>query len=102
MPVLPFGRRVYGDRGIFGSGVPGYARQAGYTPSAIPTAVGARYFLDEGRSDFNDDDVQLPIAMGNKWDGGRPAYRERVHAAMEKHPLVKQKEVDELKPRKVA
>lgn len=98
---MAFGRRIFQGR-AFGAGVPGYARHQGYTPSEIPTAVGARYFLDEDRSDFNDDDVQVPIAMGNKWDGGRPAYQERVYAAMKNHPLVKQKEVDEVKPRKVA
>ncbi len=103
MPVLPFGGRVYGDRGIFGAGVPGYARSSGYTPSAIPTAVGARYFLNDERSEFDErSDQAIPIAKGNKWDGGRPAYQERVYAAMKKHPLVKQEEVDMVKPRKVA
>ncbi len=40
--------------------------------------------------------------MGNKWDGGKRAYQERVYAAMKAHPDVKQKEVDMVKPRQVA
>ncbi|MCJ2532030.1 MAG: hypothetical protein LN413_07010 [Candidatus Thermoplasmatota archaeon] len=94
-------QRIFAGVG-FGRGMARYERAQGYIPSAIPTAVGARYFLGAERSDFDEDDVQLPIAMGNKWDGGRPVYRERVYAAMKKHPLVKQKEADEVKPRKVA
>ena len=60
--------------------MPGYSRAVGYTPSLIPTAVGARYFFPD--PDFDDDtDQAKPAATGNKWDGGKRAYQLRVVAA---------------------
>ncbi len=104
MPILAIdGGRALTDRGMIGWGLAGYTRGTGYTPYPVPTKVGARYFLDDARSDFDPDtDQAKPIAMGNKWDGGKPAYQLRVYNAMKAHPDVKQKEVDMVKPRRVA
>lgn len=101
MPVLAFGGRAY-QGSLFGSGIPGYARSSGYTPSDIPTAVGARMFFPDPEYDGDD---AIPAAMGNKWDGGRPAYQERVYAAAKKigkDQGLKPAQIDELEPRQVA
>lgn len=106
MGILVFegGERAFTDRGILGAGVPGYARASGYTPYEVPTAVGARYFFPE--PDYDDlTDAQIPAAMGNKWDGGREAYRERVYKAAKKvgkDQGLKPKDIEDLKPRVVA
>ncbi len=91
--------RIFVDQGTIGRGLAGYRRLQGYQPSLIPTKVGARYFLGDDRSKFDDvTDQALPIAMGNKWDGGKEAYQLRVYNAMKAHPDVKNKESDLLKP----
>ncbi len=85
MGVLVVGDRAFQDRGFLGVGVPSYSRRQGYTPYEIPTAVGARYFGPEKQAEFDDEtDKALPIAQGNKWDGGRPEYQRRVLAAAKK------------------
>lgn len=79
MPTIRSGSRLFGDRGgLLGSGIPGYARHQGYTASRIPTAVGARYFA--GLYDSTGDH-EVPIAKGNKWDGGKLAYQQKVYNA---------------------
>ena len=103
MGLIVFGDNAFRDRGMLGVGIQGYAGAQGYTPYDVPTKVGARYFLNDDRSDFDDvTDQAKPIAMGNKWDGGKPAYQQRVYNAMKEHPDVKQKELDMVKPRVVA
>ena len=103
MGLIVFGDQAFRDRGLVGVGIQGYSGAQGYTPSDIPTKVGARYFLSEARSDFDDDtDQPIPIAKGNKWDGGKAVYQQRVYNAMKAHPDVKQKELDMVKPRVVA
>ncbi len=103
MPILAFSGQQRAYQGaLFGAGVPGYARHSGYTPSSIPTAVGARMFFPDPEYDGDD---AVPAAMGNKWDGGRPAYRERVYAAAKKFGKdqgLSNKDIGELKPRVVA
>lgn len=106
MGVLVFeGRnRAFSDRGILGAGVPGYSRAQGYQPSDVPTAVGARMFFPEPDYDESTDQA-VPAAMGNKWDGGRPVYQERVYQAAKKigkDQGLSKKDIDGLKPRKVA
>ncbi len=101
MGVLVFGsgERAFTDRGILGAGVPGYARARGYTPSAVPTKVGARHFFPE--PDYNDEDQQIPAAQGNKWDGGKAVYQMRVWEAAKKIGKaqgLKTKEIDNYKP----
>ncbi len=94
-------QRVFAGVG-FGRGMARYERASGYIPSSIPTAVGARYFFPDPEYDGND---AVPAAMGNKWDGGRPVYQERVYAAAKKFGKeqgFKPKQIDELKPRLVA
>lgn len=104
MGLIVFGDQAFRDRGIFGAGVPGYAGARGYTPFDTPTAVGARYFFPEPKYD-EETDQAIPAAKGNKWDGGRPVYQERVYAAAKKigkEQGLKSKQIDELKPRVVA
>ena len=52
--------------------------------------------------DYDDrTDQPLPVAQGNKWDGGRPAYRTRVWEAAKKvgkDQGFSTKEIDSLKP----
>ncbi len=94
-------QRIFAGVG-FGRGMARYERSSGYTPSSIPTAVGARMFFPD--PEYDGDDAIL-AAMGNKWDGGRPAYQERVYAAAKKFGKeqgLKSKDIDELKPRVVA
>lgn len=67
-----------------GSGIARYSQARGYQGGYdTPTKVGARYFAPEPKFDERTDQP-MPIAMGNKWDGGTPAYRERVYAAAKK------------------
>ncbi len=67
-----------------GSGIARWSSARGYQGGYdTPTKVGARYFSPEGKFDETTDQ-QIPMAMGNKWDGGGPAYRERVYAAAKK------------------
>lgn len=102
MGILVFGSgdRAFTDRGILGAGVPGYARAQGYMPSMVPTAVGARYFFPDPEYD-EDTDQAKPAAVGNKWDGGKPAYQMRVHKAAEavgKDQGLTGKQIKELDP----
>ena len=94
--------RVFVDRGAVGRGLAGYRRLAGYQPSLVPTKVGARHFFPE--SDYDAEDVEVPVAVGNKWDGGKRAYQERVYEAAKKigkaHGL-KTKQIDNYEPPKV-
>jgi len=102
--VFGSGERAFTDRGILGAGVPGYARARGYTPSQVPTKVGARHFFPDPKFD-DETDHPIPAAMGNKWDGGKAVYQERVYAAAKKFGRdqgLKKEQVDAYKPRKVA
>ena len=104
MAVLRSGDRAFTDRGAFGFGIPRYTRATGYTASDVPTKVGARYFIAGGDYD-PDTDVPVPDAMGNKWDGGKPAYQQRVYNAAKKVGKARglsTSQIDELKPRVVA
>lgn len=104
MGLIVFGDSAFRDRGIAGVGIPGYTGAQGYTPSEIPTAVGARYFLPS--PDYDDEtDQAKPDAQGNKWDGGIPVYQQRVYAAAKKYGEergLSTSEIDAIKPRKVA
>lgn len=104
MGVIVVGDRAFTDRGIIGAGVPGYSRAQGYTPYEVPTQVGARYFFPDPEYDSITDQA-LPAAMGNKWDGGRSVYQDRVYAAAKKigkEQGLKGKQIDALEPRTVA
>ncbi len=72
------------DKGLVGQGVPGYMSMRGYQGFAEPTAIGARYFAPESKFD-EETDQPLPIAVGYKSNGGRPAYRNRVYNAAKKN-----------------
>ncbi len=105
MGLIVFGDQAFRDRGRLGVGIPGYSGAQGYTPYDVPTKVAARYFVGEDFSDYDDQDVQKPIAQGNKWDGGKEVYRQRVYAAAKKGGKdlgFSNKDIDELKPRVVA
>lgn len=98
--------RVFVDRGgpLFGAGMPRYARAQGYTPYSEPTKVGARYFILGGEYD-EETDQPIPDATGNKWDGGKPAYQQRVYNAAKKVGKdrgLSTKQIDALKPKVVA
>ncbi len=104
MGVLVSGDRAFTDRGLIGVGIPKYTRAQGYVSSSVPTPVGARYFVAGGEYD-PDTDVAMPDATGNKWDGGKPAYQQRVYNAAKKvgkNRGLTKKQIDELKPRVVA
>lgn len=106
MGVLVFegSNRAFTDRGLLGAGVPSYSRAVGYTPSEVPTAVGARMFFPEPEYSTQMDQP-LPAAMGNKWDGGRPVYQQRVYNAAKKvgkDQGLSNTDIQDLKPRKVA
>ncbi len=80
-----------------------YERLPGYHPSEVPTKVGARHFFPE--PDYDAQDQQVPAATGNKWDGGKAAYQERVYAAAKKigkNQGLKEKQIEAYKPRRVA
>lgn len=99
-------QRVFVGRG-FGRGMAAYERMAGYHPSSKPTKVGARYFIggDGPNAEYDDDDNLVIDAMGNKWDGGKAAYQQRVYNAAKKvgkERGLKTRQIDELKPRTVA
>ncbi len=64
-------------------GVPGYMSKRGYQGFDIPTPIGARYFPPDPKFD-EETDKALPIALGYKSNGGRPAYRQRVYNAAKK------------------
>ena len=83
MPILDFGGRHAFSGGTVGAGVPSYTRARGYSPFFAPEKVGARYFFPEPEFDPVSDQA-VPAAMGNIWDGGSPAYQERVYAAAKK------------------
>ena len=105
MGLIVFGDQAFRDRGLLGMGIPGYSGAQGYTPHDVPTAVGARYFNNPDQGAYDDEtDQQEPIAQGNKWDGGKPVYQQRVYAAKKKigAPEFKQKDLDAAKPRVVA
>ena len=106
MGLIVFGDTAFRDRGLYGMGIAGYTGAQGYTPYERPTAVGARYFVAEEFSEYDKQtDKQIPIAQGNKWDGGRPAYRQRVYAAAKKggkHLGFSKEDVEGLKPKKGA
>ena len=104
MGLIVFGDQAFRDRGIFGAGIAGYAGAQGYQPSAVPTKVGARYFFPDPEFD-KATDQPVPAAMGNKWDGGKAVYRERVYSAAKKVGKaqgLKTNEIEALKPRVVA
>ena len=107
MGLIVFGDQAFRDRGKLGVGIQGYSGAQGYTPYDVPTKVGARYFAPADYSKYDDDtDQMIPIAMGNKWDGGKAVYQERVYKAAKK--LGKDgtgwssKQIEDLKPRQVA
>ena len=77
------GHAGFQDRGLQGSGVPGYTRMRGYSGFDIPTPIGARYFPPEPAYS-EETDQAIPIAAGYKANGGRPAYRQRVYNAAKK------------------
>lgn len=90
--------------GVRGSGVAGYAQKPGYHGYDTPTKVGARYFAPQPKFDELTDQP-IPIATGNKWDGGAEPYRTRVYNAAKKNRQslgFSQEDIDDLKPRKVA
>ena len=82
------GHAGFQSKDLSGMGIPGYTRRGrnysmlGFT---VPTPMGARYFPPEPDYD-PDSDNPLPIAAGYKWNGGRPAYRERVYKAAVANP----------------
>ncbi len=104
MGLIVFGDKAFHDRGIAGVGIPGYANAQGYTPYDKPTKVGARYFFPE--PDYDEQtDQQIPAAKGNKWDGGKAVYRQRVYAAAKKvgkHQGLSNAQIQDLKPRTIA
>ena len=83
MGLIVFGDTAFRDTGRIGVGIPGYTGAQGYTPSDVPTAVGARMFFPEPEYDAGTDQPK-PVAQGNKWDGGRPIYQQRVYDAAKK------------------
>ncbi len=88
-----------------GTGIARYSQARGFQGGYdTPTKVGARYFPPQ--PEFNDvTDQPLPIATGNKWDGGGEAYRERVYNAAKKDRKklgFTRSDISDLKPRKVA
>ena len=92
--------RVFVDRGIIGRGLAGYRRLQGYQPSLVPTKVGARHFFPEPDYDKSTDEM-VPVAMGNKWDGGKEAYQLRVWEAAKKVGKAQgldKKQIDGYKP----
>ena len=81
------GHAGFQDRGLAGMGVPGYTKRGrnySMLGTTVPTPMGARYFPPEPEYDEATDNP-LPIAAGYKWNGGRPAYRERVFNAAKGH-----------------
>ncbi len=82
------GHAGFQDRGLDGMGVPGYTKRGrnySMLGTTIPTPMGARYFPPE--PDFDEaTDNPIPIAAGYKWNGGRPAYRQRVFKAAMNNP----------------
>lgn len=104
MGLIVFGDQAFRDRGIAGVGVPGYSGARGYSPSPYPTKVGARYFFPDPNYDETTDQP-IPAAQGNKWDGGKAVYQERVYAAAKKigkDQGLSPKQIEFLKPRQVA
>ncbi len=104
MGLIVFGDQAFRDRGLLGVGVPGYSGAQGYQPSDVPTKVGARYFFPDPEYD-KDTDQPKPAAMGNRWDGGKWIYQERVYAAAQKFGReqgLRRQDIRDLKPRKVA
>ncbi len=87
-----------------GSGIARYSQARGYQSGYdTPTKVGARYFAPSTKYDENDNEI--PIATGNKWDGGGEAYRLRVYKAAKKDRRklgFSRQDIEDLKPRKVA
>ena len=103
----PNGPLAFDDRGSHGSGAPRWYSKRGafasYGGFTEPTVVGARYFPPEPERD--EDDNEIPLAIGSMYEGGRPAYRMKVHAAAKKDPGkygFSKKDVDDLKPKVVA
>lgn len=90
--------------GIHGSGIAGYTGRTGYQGYDVPTKVGARYFFPDPEHD-DVTDQPIPVAVGNKWDGGAPVYQERVYKAAKKvgkEQGLKPSQIEALKPREVA
>ncbi len=60
-----------------GTGIARYSQARGFQGGYdTPTKVGARYFGPEANRDYDEStDQAVPIATGNKWDGGGEAYR---------------------------
>ncbi len=104
MGLIVFGDNAFRDRGLVGVGIQGYAGAQGYQPYDVPTKVGARHFFPEPKYDESTDQP-IAAAMGNKWDGGKAIYQERVYAAAKRigrSQGLKSEEIDNYKPRKVA
>lgn len=104
MGLIVFGDNAFRDRGLMGVGIQGYSGAQGYTPYDTPTKVGARYFFPDPEYDEATDQPK-PAAMGNKWDGGKAVYRQRVYAAAKKigkKQGLSNEDIEDLKPRVVA
>ncbi len=88
-----------------GTGIARYSQARGFQGGYdTPTKVGARYFSPEGKFDETTDQ-QLPMATGNKWDGGGEAYRVKVYNAAKKDRKelgFSRSDIEDLKPRQVA
>lgn len=89
-----------------GRGIPRYASQPGFpTGSEKPIPVGARYFGPKDERDYDENDEEVPIAVGSKYDGGPVAYQTKVYNAAKKDRVklgFSRPDVEDLKPRKVA
>ncbi len=96
-------QRVFSGH-AFGRGMASYERAAGYFPSEVPVKVGARHFFPDPEYDETTDQAK-PAAMGNKWDGGKAAYQQRVYNAAKRAGRkqgLSHDEIDNYKPRQVA
>ncbi len=83
----PNGRAMaFDDGNVHGAGAPRWYSKRGafssFGGNTEPKIVAARYFPPEPERDV--DDHPIPMAYGSMWEGGRPAYRLKVHAAAKK------------------
>jgi len=102
----PRGPLAFDDGNSHGSGVPRYYSGRGayqsFGGNTEPKVVGARYFPPEPERDVNDNPI--PMVIGSMWEGGRPAYQMKVHAAAKKDPKkfgFSGKDVEDMKPKGV-
>ncbi len=101
----PNGRAMaFDDGNAHGAGAPRYYSKRGAFSSfggfTEPKVVGARYFPPEPERDA--DDNPIPMVYGSMWEGGRPAYQLKVHAAAKRSPEkfgFTEAQVDALKPK---